>query len=115
MQKSCYVWNTRVAEVPPAYPVLLATANQLYVTPVFVLTLNSDKAAPLVLDVRLHTVAPFTVMVTVAPETALPPLLTVVFRVTVDPFYTLAPLAGLISATDNDFGEVVVTMTRFTC
>lgn len=98
------------------YPVLVAVANHVYVTPVFVPTLNVHDADPLDVDVGLHTVTPLTVTVTLAPGTGLPSLVTVTFSVTVEPFVTLAAFAGLTSVTDNDFVvEVAVTMTWFTC
>ena len=115
------MWNVQVGEVPGVYPVLVAVAYQLYVTPVFVPTLNLHEATPVVLvDREAHAVgtAPLTVMVTLAPETGLPLLLTVTFSVMVEPFLTLAPLAGLVSETVNEFlvvAEVVVTIIRFTC
>ena len=110
------MWNVQPNEVPELYPVSLAVANQVYLTPVDLLTVNGHEADPLALEVRVHTVAPLTFIVTLAPETALPPLVTVTFSVTVEPFVTLAPFAGLLSVTDNDFAvEVVVTMTWFTC
>ena len=84
-------------------------------TPVFVLTLKEHEADPLALEVGVHTVVPLTFIVTFA-ETPLPLLVTVTFSVNVEPVVTLAPLAGLISATDNDFAwEVVVTTTWCTC
>ena len=103
------MWKVKVGEVPGLYPVLVAVANQLYVTPVDVLTLNLHEADPLDVDLEVHAVAPLTVIVTVAPETALPLLLTVTFSVTVDPFVTLAPFAGLVSVTVKE-GMVLVTV-----
>jgi hypothetical protein len=97
--------------VPELYPVLVAVANHVYVTPVDVLTLYGHEATPLVLvdrETQAVGTAPLTVMVTVAPETALPLLVTRTFSVTVEPFLTLAPLLGLISVTDNDFPPVTV-------
>ena len=52
--------------------------------PVFVLTLNLHEAAPRELLVVVHIVAPLTVMVTVAPESGLPPLVTLTSSVTVE-------------------------------
>ena len=113
------MWNVQVGEVPPVYPVLLATANQLYMTPVDVLTLYVHEATPLVLvdrEAQAVGTAPLSVMVTVAPETGLPLLVTLTVSFTVEPFVTLALFAGLVSVTVNDFVvEVVVTMTWFTC
>jgi hypothetical protein len=115
------VWNAQVGDVPELYPVLLAVANHVYVTPVDVLTLYVHEAIPLVLvDREAHAVgtAPLTVMVTVAPETGLPLLVTLTFSVTVEPFATLALFAGLVSVTVNDFvvvAEVAVTIIWFTC
>jgi len=75
----------------------------VYVTPADVLTSNLLEAAPDELVVVVHIVTPLTVMVTVAPETALPPLVTLTFRITGEPFSTLAPFAGLVGVTVNDF------------
>ena len=96
------MWHVHFGEVPELYPVLVAVAYQLYVTPVFVLTLNLHEAAPRELLVVVHIVPPLTVMATVAPETALPLLVTLALYVTVEPVFTLAPFAGLIRAMDND-------------
>jgi len=113
------VWNVQVGDLPELYPVLVAVANHVYVTPVDVLTLYGHEATPLVLvDREAHALgtAPLTVMVTLAPETALPLLVTLTLSVTADPFATLDPFAGLVSVTDNSLSvEVVVTMTLFTC
>ena len=101
------------------YPVSVAVANHVYVTPVDVLTLYAHEATPLVLvDREAHAVgtAPLAVMVTVAAETGLPLLVTLTVSFTVEPFVTLALFAGLVSVTVNDFVvEVVLTMTWFTC
>ena len=103
------MWNVQVGEVPELYPVLVAVANQVYVTPVFVPTLYEHETEPLDVEAGVHTVAPLTFMVTLAPETALPPLVTVTFSVTVEPVVTLAPLAGLVSVTVKEDG----VMERF--
>ena len=109
------MWNVHVGDLPEVYPVLVAVAYQLYVTPVFVPTLYEHEADPVDADTGWHDwVTPLTVNVTEAPETALPLLVTLTFSVTVEPVFTLAPFAGLTGVTDS-FAEVVVTMIWFTC
>ena len=74
---------------------------------VFVPTLYAHETKPFLLEALVHTVTPLTIIFTVAPETAVPLLVTLAFSVTVEPVRTLAPLAGLVSVTDNG-GALVV-------